>query len=134
MPRLHPIRLMLVLSLAAAAGGCASRGLSPAPTPAPTPGAGAVVIPVTLGEFTIEPRRYKLKAGKVTFEVTNRGAVDHDFHISGLEAPHGHERHMLKPGEHAALRYDLKPGKYDIVCTVPGHQEAGMTATLEVVP
>jgi uncharacterized cupredoxin-like copper-binding protein len=30
------------------------------------------------------------------------------------------------------LALDLPPGRYAMVCTVPGHRELGMTGTLEV--
>lgn len=122
------------MSFAVTVAGCASRTASPVPSSTPTPGAGPIVIPVTLTDFTIEPRRFKLKAGKVKFEVTNRGAVDHDFQIPDLEEHHGHEQHVLKPGERTVLEYDLKPGRYEVICTVPGHREAGMEGTLDVVP
>lgn len=93
-----------------------------------------MVIPVTLGDHTIQPRMYKLKAGKVTFQVTNKGTVDRDFQIPTLETHHGHEQHLLRPGETRALEYDLKPGTHEVVCTLPGHREAGMVGSLEVVP
>jgi uncharacterized cupredoxin-like copper-binding protein len=39
----------------------------------------------------------------------------------------------LKPGANAEwLFVPLKPGKYSLRCTVPGHTEAGMTGTIAV--
>jgi uncharacterized cupredoxin-like copper-binding protein len=116
----------VVIALVSAA--CGTKPAGPRPTPA------AVVVPVTLGDLAIEPRRLKLKAGKVQFQVTNRGTVDRDFQIPTLETHHGHEQHLLKPGETKTLEYDLTPGTHEVVCTTPGRQEAGMTASLEVFP
>ena len=130
MRRAHPVCLAAVLLLISVFSGCAARSGKPSPQPT----AAAVVIPVTLGDFTIQPRMYKLKAGKVKFQVTNSGAVDHDFQIPTLETHHGHEQHLLKPGETKVLEYDLKPGTHEVLCTVPGHREAGMVGSLEVVP
>ncbi|MGH2373310.1 MAG: plastocyanin/azurin family copper-binding protein, partial [bacterium] len=38
----------------------------------------------------------------------------------------------VQPGKSKTIEVDLKPGRYQVVCTVPGHREAGMTLTLEV--
>jgi nitrite reductase (NO-forming) len=130
-----------VLAAAAVlAGGCArpSAGPGPQPTTHPSPGpAGArqpATIAVVLGDFTIAPRVLRARAGRVTFEITNRGAIEHDFQIPDLEAHHGHEQHLFKPGETRKLEYDLTPGTHQVICTIPGHREAGMTATLAVSP
>jgi uncharacterized cupredoxin-like copper-binding protein len=73
-------------------------------------------------------------AGKVTFKVTNKGTLAHDFQICtattttgnafacvGLKTP------MIKPGKSALLTVTLKKGKHEFLCTVPGHAQAGMT-------
>lgn len=113
--------------------GCASRGTGPggqAPQ-APTTGQEQVV-GVVLREFEFEPRPLKAKAGLVRFQLMNRGTVEHDFAIPALQAHEEHEQHLLKPGESRVVELDLKPGSYEVICTVPGHKEAGMVVTLEV--
>jgi len=35
-------------------------------------------------------------------------------------------------GRSEKLRIDLTPGRYRMVCTVPGHEQRGMTGTLTV--
>ena len=61
-----------------------------------------------------------------TFKVTNKGALSHDFKISGRKT------RMLSTGKSATLRTILKKGKYAFLCTVPGHAAAGMKGTLTV--
>jgi manganese oxidase len=40
---------------------------------------------------------------------------------------------MLQPGESASLDLSgLDDGTYTVICTVPGHEAAGMVATLQV--
>lgn len=135
---LRSVRLAfpLVLLAAALAAGCAAR---PAFRPAPAPTAGgsgspgsAAVVGVELAEFTITPRTITVRAGVVRFRITNQGGIDHDFQIPQVEAHHGHAQHLLGPGESRTLEYRLSPGTYEVVCTVPGHREAGMNAVLDV--
>ena len=74
---------------------------------------------------------YEAAAGDVTFVVTNPGPVQHNFVVEGdgLRA----ESPAFKAN--STNNYTLKglaPGEYRIVCTLPGHREAGMVATLTV--
>jgi len=40
-----------------------------------------------------------------------------------------------RPGQTARLRFVLdKPGVYEVMCSIPGHAEAGMVVTLTVEP
>jgi len=36
------------------------------------------------------------------------------------------ETHSLKPGQYKKVEFNLKPGKYLLVCNKPGHFESGM--------
>jgi manganese oxidase len=91
--------------------------------------AEATTIAVTLEEFGISPAELNAPAGApVTFEVTNEGAIPHDFAIEGVG-----ETEMLSSGETGTLEVDgLDAGTYDVLCTVPGHDASGMVATLTV--
>jgi plastocyanin len=89
---------------------------------------GARVIAVTGEDFAFDPKRIEIAAGEeVAIELT---AVDleHDLVIDGVEA-HIH----ADPGETTTggLRIS-EPGTYTAYCSVPGHREAGMTATIVV--
>lgn len=127
------LSLVLILMTAVLAG-CSPRSAAPPAAPSPTPAATVQTVIVTLRDFTIEPRTIKVTPGRVGFRITNQGAIDHDFHIPAVEKGHAHAEHVVKPGETRTLEYDLKPGTYEVVCTIPGHREAGMTAALDVAP
>lgn len=67
--------------------------------------------------------------GTVVFTVKNSGALNHDFSFGSA----GGGTPMLKPGESATITVQFpKPGKYTFICTVEGHQEAGMIGALNV--
>ena len=67
--------------------------------------------------------------GTVIFTIKNTGVLPHDFSFGSL----GGGTPMLQPGESATLTVQFpKAGKYTYVCTVEGHQEAGMIGALTV--
>jgi uncharacterized cupredoxin-like copper-binding protein len=93
---------------------------------APTPQASTV--DVTETEFKIALASTELKAGKITFDVTNDGAIPHDLAIVGVE-----QQTKLIPSKGSAkLAVTLKPGTYELYCTVPGHKQAGMDLKVTV--
>jgi uncharacterized cupredoxin-like copper-binding protein len=81
----------------------------------------AQTVQVTETEFKIALAGYKAKAGKFTFAVKNAGKIAHDLAIKG-----GPKTALIQPGGTAQLIVTLKPGKYHLYCTVPGHEQAGM--------
>jgi len=122
MPRL---KIAIICLLASALAGCVSRPTGTAPTPEGS------VVGVVMREFEFEPRPLVAKAGRVRFQLMNRGSVEHDFMITEIMDME-HERDLVQPGQSKTIEVDLKPGVYEVVCTVPGHKEAGMKATIEV--
>ena len=89
--------------------------------------ATATKVTVTASEFKFKLSTKTIaKPGKVTFTVVNKGALPHDFKISGKKTP------LIKPGKSARLAVTLKKGKLAYVCTVAGHAAAGMKGTLTV--
>jgi len=69
-------------------------------------------------------------AGKVTFDVKNDGKIAHDLVVegNGVKA----KTPLLDGGQSKTLEVDLKPGTYDVYCSVPGHKQAGMDLKLTV--
>ncbi len=83
---------------------------------------------VTLREWAVELQDTTLAAGTVTFEVTNSGTLEHNFIIEGVDE--GLE--LVFPGDTATLQVELAPGEYKVICSLAGHEEAGMVTTLVV--
>ena len=77
----------------------------------------------TIEEYKIDMPK-TVPAGSTTFKVTNSGKELHNFEIEG----NGIEKRVgkLNPGETKTLLVELKPGKYEVYCPVPGHKSHGM--------
>lgn len=99
-------------------------------------------------EYSFSPSHTEIKAGDmVTITLDNIGEVEHDIEIIGMEAKieeqssshdHGQENNQLHvhsfPGEKQDISFTTStPGTYRYVCTIPGHEELGMTGVIEIV-
>ena len=103
-------------------------------------------VDVTLGIFKIDMPSM-IKAGQVTFHVTNTDTVDtHEFVIFKTDLPAGQlpldssnnvdetaqslthidEIPEMAPGDTKDLTVTLQPGNYVAICNLPGHYQAGM--------
>jgi uncharacterized cupredoxin-like copper-binding protein len=82
---------------------------------------------VAASEFKFVLSKKTAKRGIVVFRVTNAGAVQHDFEISGRKT------RLLSHGQTATLRVTfLRKGHYAYQCTVPGHAAAGMKGVFTI--
>lgn len=86
---------------------------------------------VVTKDFSFSLDGVPVKAGKVTFVVTNEGNVPHDFKIEGNGVSDKTE--MIEPGNSQSLTVDLSPGTYSFICTAPMHELMGMKGDLSVV-
>jgi uncharacterized cupredoxin-like copper-binding protein len=87
--------------------------------------------------FTLSTK--SVKKGAVTFKVTNSGALSHDFKVCSsnkggtASSCSGKATAMISPKGTATLSVTFsKPGKYEYLCTVPGHAAAGMKGLITV--
>jgi len=96
---------------------------APPGPPAPTP----QVVQLTEKEFKIILASSSLKAGTVTFQIKNTGAIAHDLAVVG-----GPKTPLIKPKGTGTLTVKLKPGTTELYCTVPGHKAAGMDLKVKV--
>jgi uncharacterized cupredoxin-like copper-binding protein len=100
------------------------------PAGAQTSKARAAAVTVTAGkpsEFRFTLSKKTVPHGAVTFTVTNKGALPHDFKIAGKKTK------LISPTQSAKLTVTFaKAGKYPYQCTVSGHAAAGMKGTLTV--
>jgi uncharacterized cupredoxin-like copper-binding protein len=77
--------------------------------------------------------------GTVTFKVTNSGTLPHDFKVCAspkggtANACTGKGTAVISPGGAATLKFTFKTaGKYEYLCTIPGHAAAGQKGILKV--
>ncbi len=85
----------------------------------------ATSVKVAASEFKFVLSTKTAKAGSVSFVVTNKGKLSHDFKIAGKKTA------LIKPGKSATLTVTLKKGSYPYLCTVTGHAAAGMKGTFK---
>src|SRR5207244_2827576 len=85
-------------------------------------------VPVSEVEFKITLASTNFKAGEITFEAKNDGKIPHDLAIKGTSD----KTKLIPPGASATLTVTLKAGKYELYCTVPGHEAAGMRLNVTV--
>lgn len=121
--RLSVLLLVTMLLVAACGGG----GGGPQGGATPPPG-GVSTVSVTETEFKFDPKAMTAKAGQVTFQIKNSGSVEHNFVVEGSSI----KVEGIQPGQTKNVSSTLAAGSYKVLCTIPGHQEAGMTGTLTV--
>ena len=100
------------------------------PTPAPLPSRTNVDLTDT-STWAVRPSYRILAAGKIDFNVNNRGEDDHNLTVRTTDARD--LAHLdLAPGDTGTLTVDLAAGTYTLYCSLPLHEEAGMKATISV--
>jgi uncharacterized cupredoxin-like copper-binding protein len=81
------------------------------------------------GALKFDKTQLSAKAGKVTIDLTNSSQTPHAVAVEG----NGVDKDgKTVTGGSTSLTVDLKPGKYEFYCPVPGHKQAGMKGTLTV--
>jgi uncharacterized cupredoxin-like copper-binding protein len=128
---------VMALSFSAAAGAASDQASAHS-------AAKVTVINVTAGkpaELGFKLSKFSaLPAGTITFKVTNMGFAFHDFKIctksvssAAKNSCVGKVTAILKPGKTATLTVVLtKNGKYEYLCTVPGHAASGMKGLIGI--
>jgi uncharacterized cupredoxin-like copper-binding protein len=91
---------------------------------------------VVMSDYEFRPRDVRVARGS-TLTVLNAGGIAHNLKVE--RGPNARKEtdelagtsSFLK-GDSERLQIDLPPGRYVMVCTVPGHREVGMTGSLTV--
>ena len=82
--------------------------------------AATVTVAASEYKFVLSTKTLK-KPGTVTFAITNKGHISHDFSINKKTSK------LLSPGKSTTLTVKFaKKGSYYYECTVPGHAALGM--------
>lgn len=102
---------------------------------------------ITLTDFAYSPTQLTVPAGKeITLDAANTGAVIHNFIIMNLGTNAGTEwtaeddanvywKLEIPAGGSATATFTApsEPGEYEVVCSTPGHLQAGMIGKMIVV-
>jgi uncharacterized cupredoxin-like copper-binding protein len=89
-------------------------------------------IQLTAREWRYEPKEVSASPGDVTFEVKNGGLIEHNFVVEDQAKKKRVEIPYIEPGQTLEATVTLQPGTYTIYCSLPGHKDAGMIATLNL--
>jgi uncharacterized cupredoxin-like copper-binding protein len=141
---------LLVLVGAACSAQAAAQPAAAKPAAPQAPSLTRDVI-VGEGDMFLDSSVTTVASGKVTFTVTNIGAIQHEFvivsgdptgtkgdepgrvseanHIGGAEGP---EIGNINPGGTKTLSANFAPGTYTVMCNLPGHYASGMVFHLVV--
>lgn len=110
--------------------------------PAGGGGAAATEATVSASEFAFDPSDIPLAAGsEVSVTLDNGGAVEHNFTVlkagETITAESEFNEDMVlgavdntAAGESNSTTLTLEPGDYQVICTIPGHFDAGMAGTI----
>ena len=82
------------------------------------------------GQLRFQASSATAKAGKVTLLSKNDSPVPHDISVKGGGIDQ--QGKQVQNGGTSKVTVALKPGKYVFYCSVPGHEQGGMTGTLTV--
>lgn len=123
-----PTRLLSVVAAAALVLSACS-GNEPGES-----GDGTTLIVTGTDALRFEPDQFTVSAGEtVTIELDAEEAINHTFTIEG--AADGADLTVAEAGagETATGTFTIdEAGTFEVFCSVPGHREAGMVATLTV--
>jgi hypothetical protein len=88
-------------------------------------------------EWSLWPSRTSLPAGSVSVELWNRGQDAHDLRLRRLRGKHMVGRldgavKVTLSGGLSNTSWKLRPGRYMLYCSMPGHYMKGMHTVLTV--
>ena len=112
-------------------------------------GAGGGAVAVGLDEFSVNPSPDTIAAGTVTFNVSNDGAIVHNFRVIRTDlaadvlptdAGMADESQLdvvatipdFDPGGTEEVTATLEPGSYVLICNFVGHYQSGTFAAFTV--
>ena len=146
------VLVVLVAPVAAGCGGddnadagqAATQSATATPTAQP---AASHALTIRMTEYAFDPKNAVAKAGKVTITAPNAGNTVHELVLLKTDADPANlpktgdkvdestsvgEISDVAPGSTKKATFKLAPGKYAMVCALPGHYEGGMYGSLTV--
>ena len=122
------IRLMLALAALLALSPIVQAGASGRP---------AAHMLVYAQEWSLWASRGSVPAGRVSVQLWNRGQDAHDLRVRHVDR-HGHMSGAIQgtavtgSGSVSQASWRLRPGRYELYCSLPEHRQRGMHALLIV--
>jgi uncharacterized cupredoxin-like copper-binding protein len=144
------IVILAATVIAGCGGGNDEQAEAPSPTTTQTttqPPAASHALTIRMTEFAFDPQNAVAKEGTVTITAPNDGKVVHELVLlktdedpAKLPKKGGKVDESTTVGEIADVEagstkkatFKLAPGKYAMVCALPGHYEGGMYGSLTV--
>jgi hypothetical protein len=83
-------------------------------------------------EYRLGTSRAKAPAGVLVAQLQNNGQDDHDLAVRNAQGRIIARTAIVHHGGLGQLRVRLRPGRYQLVCTLADHEARGMRATLVV--
>jgi len=135
---IRPLVLALTLGVALALAACGGKSTAdgqPAATTQPATTAEASGTDLQLAadpqnKLAFDVTELTAPAGEVTLVMANPAALPHNVAIKGNGVDVKGE--AVSTGGTSTVTAELAPGDYTVYCSVPGHEEGGMVATLTV--
>src|SRR5690606_14603667 len=100
-----------------------------AATPAGDSGSGGGELSVIAEDISFPEDTYQADAGTIDVVYENEGAIEHTLLVERVD---DFKLTVESRGDVDEGSIELDAGTYTTCCDVPGHQEGGMEATLEV--
>ncbi|MCW5876766.1 MAG: cupredoxin domain-containing protein [Anaerolineales bacterium] len=109
--------------------GCAAPAPAATPTPEATPTPVVQEVSLLALDMYWDIERIEARANQpLRITLRNDGALDHNFEILELEVSV-----FLSPGETRVVEFIVdRQGIFHYLCSIPGHEEAGMAGELVV--
>jgi hypothetical protein len=83
-------------------------------------------------EFRIGASRSQAPAGVLVAQLKNNGQDDHDLAVRNPQGRIVARTKIVHHGDLGQLRVRLRPGRYQLVCTLADHEARGMRTLLVV--
>jgi hypothetical protein len=104
---------------------------------APAPARAPSRLLVAGDEWHLQLSRARIERGPALIQFLNRGEDDHDLRLQRLSTSSSTPKPVARwrvtvPGDVSSLSLRLRRGRYRLWCSLPGHRELGMRATLRV--
>jgi uncharacterized cupredoxin-like copper-binding protein len=87
---------------------------------------------VSASEYHLVLSRPSVKAGVVEIELQNTGQDPHDLRVRRVGGSHTFSVLLTDPGKRRSISIRVRPGRYQLWCSVADHAALGMRAQLRV--